>query len=345
MSVPVSILICTRNRAPHLHGTLRSVNQVSIPDHLSPVLVVVDNGSTDATPELLRSSPVENMPLRRAVEPEPGVSNARNTALREAEGEILLWLDDDVRVSTDWLDCMTRPILKEQVEAVTGAVELARSRKRPWMQPFHRTALASTESIDPENPKNIISANMAFSRSVLDDVHGFDPELGPGTQVGALEDTLFSWQVREAGHRIGMVTETTVKHHFDEQRLTREAFVEAATVRGQSLAYIQYHWLHETHENWTHRQHPYQFWRAAPVVLVKRALDREIERWKHWLRSGDSPIRRQEFWTLMNACGLRQYLRERRRSRNYAERGLRKIRGKQVPVQEMEAGGGGRRVQ
>jgi len=331
MAIPVSILICTRNRASHLRGTLRSVDQVSIPNSLRPAIVVVDNGSTDGTPELLRDSPIDSMPFRWVMEPKPGVSNARNTALREAQGDILLWLDDDVRVPTDWLRCMTRPILEDEAEAITGKVDLPTPLKRSWMQPFHRTALASTESIDPENPKNIISANMAFSRAVLADVRGFDPELGPGTEVGALEDTLFSWQLREAGHRIEMVTDTTVEHYFDEQRLTRDAFIQAATVRGQSLAYIQYHWLHRTQEHWTHQRNSHQVWRAPPIVLVKRALDRELARWTHWARPENGPIRKQEFWTLMNMHSLRQYLRERERPRNYAERGLKKIHGAQVP--------------
>lgn len=152
MSIPVSMSICTRNRARHLRNTLRSVNRLSIPEHLAPELIVVDNGSTDATSEVLGSPPVENMPVRRIVEPETGVALARNTALREASGQILLWLDDDIRVPSDWLASMTQPILEDRADAVAGKVTLAPHLRKSWMQPFHRTALASTESIfrDPQ---------------------------------------------------------------------------------------------------------------------------------------------------------------------------------------------------
>lgn len=326
MSIPVSILICTRNRAGHLRDTLRSVNGLAVPKHLDPRLIVVDNGSTDATSAVLNDPPVEIMPVRRVVKPEPGVARARNTALREASGQILLWLDDDVRVPTDWLACMTRPILEGEADAVAGKVVLAPRLEKSWMRPFHRTALASTESIDPEAPKDIISANMSFKRDVLADVSGFDPELGPGSQVGALEDTLFSWQLQEAGHRIEMSTEAAVEHHFDERRLTRDAFVRAAIARGRSFSYIRYHWLHYTQENWTHRGHSYQVWRQPQLMLAKRLADRKVKEWRHWLTRTDEVIGKREFWAIINLYSLRQYLIERTRPRNYEERGLKKRR-------------------
>jgi glycosyltransferase involved in cell wall biosynthesis len=329
MPIPVSILICTRNRAPHLRRTLRSVDQVSIPEHLSPELVVVDNGSTDATNDILGNPPIEHLPVQSVVEPEPGVARARNRALQVARGRLLLWLDDDLRVPSNWLIHMTRPILNGDADAVAGKVVLAPHLRRPWMQKFHRTALASTNSIDPEAPRNIVSANMAFDRAVLADVQGFDPELGPGSRTGALEDTLFSWQLREAGYQIEMVTETAVEHYFDKQRLTRDAFIRAAIARGRSLSYIRYHWLHCTQEDWTHRTRAYQAWRQPHVVLAKRLVDWTLQQWVHRFGKKPAPIGRQEFWTILNAYSLHQYLAERDRPRNYAERGLCKIRGKE----------------
>lgn len=328
MSIPVSISICTRNRARHLRNTLCSVNSLSVPEHLDPELLVVDNGSTDATSEVMSDPPVENMPVRRVVEPETGVARARNTALREANGRILLWLDDDVRVPPNWLTCMTQPILEGKADAVAGKVTLAPSRRKSWMESFHRTTLASTESIDPEAPKNIVSANMAFDRAVLADVPGFDRELGPGSQMGTLEDTLFSWQLRTAGYRIEMVTETAVEHHFDKQRLTRDAFVRAAIARGRSLSYIRYHWLHHTRKDWTHRDHAYQIWRQPRLMVAKRLVDWNVSRWMHWL-TREKRIDKQEFWNIMNLCNTKQYLTERTRPRNYEERGLNKLHGEQ----------------
>lgn len=332
MPIPVSILICTRNRAGHLRSTLQSVSRLAVPEGLDPELVVVDNGSVDQTSDVLDDPPVQGIPVTSVVEPKKGVSHARNTAIRTAQGHVLLWLDDDVRVPQAWLKSMAQPILRGDADAVAGKVVLPSHLKRDWMEPFHRKALASTEAINPESPKDIFSGNMAFSRSVLENVPGFDPELGPGSRVGALEDVLFSWQVREAGYEIGMVTEIAVEHHFDEGHLTRGEFVRTAIARGKSLAYIHYHWSHRTQAHWTHRQHAYEFWRHPYVVLAKRFIDRELYRGEHCVNGKPTPINSREFWTIMNAYGLWQYLIERRRSRNYEKRGLNKIHGERATL-------------
>lgn len=341
MPLPVSIIICTRNRAKRLRETLRSVDQLAIPAHLTPELIVVDNGSTDSTGEILSNPPIRNMSVRSIVETQKGASLARNTALQVASGQILLWLDDDIRVPRDWLHCMTRPILDDEADALAGKVVLAPHLRRSWMRPFHRATLAATVSIGERKLRSIISANMAFSRSVLIDVLGFDPELGPG-QLGTMEDVLFSWQLREAGYRIKKVTHTAVEHHFDERRLTRTAFCDAAAARGRSLSYIKYHWLHHGADHWTHRRRFYQLWRTPRIVLTKRLLDRARQRLTHSLKQTNTPITKREFWTIMNASSLSQYLTERNRPRNYKKRGLQKIRGEGPSAKDLGTRSGSR---
>lgn len=328
MSIPISVIICTRNRAGHLYETLQSVGHLRIPDHLDPELLVVDNGSTDCTGAVLKDPPVKNMRFRSLVEPKIGASRARNAALRVANGRILMWLDDDVRVPSGWLHHMTRPILEKEADAVAGRVMLAPHLQRSWMEPFHRSALAATGSMESKEPRSIISANMAFSRTVLTEIPGFDPELGPG-QLGTMEDVLFSWQLRKAGFRTETVQKAAVEHHFERERLTRSGFTQAAVKRGQSLSYIQYHWLHHAVENWTHQEHVLQAWRHPYFVLAKRFIDWQIRRWIHLISNRSGPITKREFWALMNAYSIKQYLNERERPRNYLKKGLSKIHGKQ----------------
>ncbi|WP_118838001.1 glycosyltransferase family 2 protein [Salinibacter ruber] len=326
MPIPVSIIICTRNRDEHLHDTLQSIDRLSVPESLAPTLVVVDNGSTDTTQEVLHDPPVTGMPVRSTVEPQTGASRARNTALQVANGQILLWLDDDVRAPRDWLYCMTRPILEDKADAVGGKVVIPPRLRRSWMEPFHRATLAATENLSSGEPRSIISANMAFSQSVLDTVPGFDPELGPG-ESGTMEDVLFSWQLQTGGHETKMVTEAAVEHHFERRRLTRKAFVQAAIDRGRSLAYIRYHWLHETVADRTHRHSAHQIWRHPYFVLAKRFFDRTVQWCGHRLRCSQAPISKKEFWTIMNSRSLRQHLREKMRPRNYSKKGLDKVHG------------------
>jgi len=63
-------------------------------------LLVVDNNSTDQTPDVLAEF-AGQLPLRALREPKPRKSNATNLVVKEARGEYILWTDDDVLVEPD----------------------------------------------------------------------------------------------------------------------------------------------------------------------------------------------------------------------------------------------------
>jgi glucosyl-dolichyl phosphate glucuronosyltransferase len=98
----VSIVICSRDRADSLARTLRSMSSMRVQEDLSWEIVVVDNGSSDHTAEIVASFS-STLPVRYVFEAEGGVSIARNTGAREAKGSYICWADDDVEVSEDWL--------------------------------------------------------------------------------------------------------------------------------------------------------------------------------------------------------------------------------------------------
>ena len=85
---------------------------------------------------------------------------------------------------------------------------------------------------------------MAFRKSVLEKVPGFDPRLGPGA-LGFSEESLFSDQIKEAGFKMVRAPKSLVIHHFRPDRLSRESLQKAGYSQGRSLAYIAYHWKHD----------------------------------------------------------------------------------------------------
>ena len=102
MSPKLSICICTYNRAENLKRTLSSlVAQVGIESELIEVLIV-DNNCTDATPEVLQAFR-KILPLRCVTERAQGLAHARNRAIAEFSGDVLLFTDDDVRLDRTWL--------------------------------------------------------------------------------------------------------------------------------------------------------------------------------------------------------------------------------------------------
>lgn len=240
----VSVILCTVNRAERLKGTLASLAAVSVPANLPTELIVVDNGSADGTAELIRATRIPNMELHAVVEPQRGLSRARNRGLAEARGSTLLFIDDDVRPDPDWLVGMAEPILTGRADAVAGAVTIAPHLERSWMTDRHRAWLAATDRFDFEDPKNLIGANMAVARRVFDRVPPFDTELGAGA-LGFGEESLLVLELIEAGYRIAGAPQAKVEHHFEEARLLRTSWLDSARKRGQKAAFLAHHWHHQ----------------------------------------------------------------------------------------------------
>jgi glycosyltransferase involved in cell wall biosynthesis len=237
----VSILICTRDRAGALRDTLSSLARVSIPSGWKVELIVVDNGSRDGTREVARGARFPFGAARVECEPVAGVASARNRCLDEANGEVLLWTDDDVRLPRDWIERMVAPIQEGLMDAVAGGVRLGFGRNRDWMGPCLRSWLASTESLTEGRPGRMIGANMAFHRRVLESNVRFDPALGPGA-LGMGEETLFSYQIESKGFIIGSAFDVVVEHAFDCARLCPAGMALLARSMGRSEAYIDHHW-------------------------------------------------------------------------------------------------------
>lgn len=100
----ISVAICTRDRARHLTAALDALRPAveRCRGRVDVEVLVVDNGSSDATAAVAAAN-ANTLPMRCVVEPTPGLSHARNRACREARGDYIAWIDDDVVVDADWL--------------------------------------------------------------------------------------------------------------------------------------------------------------------------------------------------------------------------------------------------
>ena len=131
--ITATVVVCTRTRAGILEQCLASLEN-QILDHGRLEMLVVDNGSTDSTPALLRAW--QRAPHRRAVvEPRIGVSNARNMALRSSDRDVVLFIDDDALVPAGWaLAHLEAYGADDSVGAVGGPVGLHWPAGRPaWI--------------------------------------------------------------------------------------------------------------------------------------------------------------------------------------------------------------------
>lgn len=98
----LTVAICTWNRAELLRRTLDSLTRTEPNSRGDWELVLIDNNSTDRTTEVCRAFE-RQLPIHYTKESVQGHAASRNRALSVANGQFILWTDDDVEVSAGWL--------------------------------------------------------------------------------------------------------------------------------------------------------------------------------------------------------------------------------------------------
>jgi GT2 family glycosyltransferase/glycosyltransferase involved in cell wall biosynthesis len=181
-----SVIICTRNRADELHDCVTLVLACGARD-----VVIVDNGSTDATAavagELARRS---GGAVRLVSESRPGLCHARNAGAAAARHELLLYLDDDARVAPGWLDHLAWTLARPGIVNAGGPISALWPDARPagWPGRELEPLLSVLDLGDVERtlipPDVVYGANWAVRRGALKAVGGFDPDFGPGPESG-----------------------------------------------------------------------------------------------------------------------------------------------------------------
>ena len=306
----VSIILCTCDRATALRQMLVTLGKVTIPGGWNVEVIVVDNASTDDTATVARGAKLPNMAVRYLFEARKGKGHALNAALAQARSEFLLFTDDDVLLTEDWVEQIVSALRNDGCDAVTGQITLAPHLLRPWLTPMQRWWLASSHDAQlHEGSRELIGANMGFRRSVLDRVPAFDPELAPGG-LGLGEDTLFGWQLVEAGFKIGYAPKAAAIHQLDASRLRRTYWLNDARKRGRTEAYLRYHWEHNDIR--VPRLEWFSYWMR---LRLRSLLQRPPP-----LESEGCPLWEMSYVLQMEKC--RQFCLERRRPRNYSRRGL-----------------------
>jgi GT2 family glycosyltransferase len=193
----ISLIVCTRNRSSSLRACLEYIGRLESAGEWE--LVIVDNGSSDGTPKLLKSFS-EQAPFRVVVveEPRNGLGRARNAGIAAATGEILAFTDDDCYVSPDFLK-QTLEVFKDQrIEYVGGRVLLY----DPTDLPETIRTETKIRLIEPHSfirAGELQGANMAVRKSLVAEIGAFDPEFGAGSRFCSGEDVDFQARASASG--------------------------------------------------------------------------------------------------------------------------------------------------
>jgi glycosyltransferase involved in cell wall biosynthesis len=216
-----SIVLCTYNRADILPISLEWLNNLELPAEEPVELVIVDNASTDSTPQVIKSfARASQFLVKHVFEPRPGLSAARNAGIQAASGRIIVFTDDDCLVSSTWLlDLETAYRNDPGLSGVGGRVELYDLRDLAL-------TIRTSETTSEANARNIfaqvLGCNMSF-RSPLFDEHGaFDEAFGAGSRLRSAEDSDFLYRLVKSGKRI-QYSPTAVVFHAHGRRSESDA--------------------------------------------------------------------------------------------------------------------------
>jgi len=243
-----SVVICTYNRSKWLEATLRSLSNIRTDRQWE--IIVVDNNSADDTPAVVaRHTAVSAVPVTYLFEPRQGKSNALNTGIARAAGDILLFTDDDVEIDPKWLDEACEPFTRESgVDYVGGPVEPMWEARPPGWFDQRRSDLWGTLAILDYGPTPFVfeerqrvplGVNMAVRRQLVDRVGGFHPELGRrGKSLLGQEQAEFFSRARARGVRGLYVPGMKVRHYVPAARLTLGYFLRWWFWKGVSRARV-----------------------------------------------------------------------------------------------------------
>ncbi|HDY70694.1 MAG TPA: glycosyltransferase [Nitrospirae bacterium] len=196
-----SVIVPAYNADRTISKCLSSLTNQSISQDAYEV-IVVDDGSTDKTPDIIRQFQV-----RYLFQENSGPATARNKGAEEAKGEIILFTDSDCVPQSNWIEEMTKPFDDPEVMAVKGGYRTeqrsltARFAQIEFEERFEM--LKKSESIDM-----VDTYSAGFRRSVFLSLGGFDQSF----PVANNEDTDFSYKMSDAGHKMVFNPDAVVLH-------------------------------------------------------------------------------------------------------------------------------------
>jgi glycosyltransferase involved in cell wall biosynthesis len=233
----ITVILCTYNRSGVLAKALDSLACSRVAEATEWEVLVVDNNSRDQTravvKEFCRREPGH---FRYLFEPEPGKSYALNRGIREARGEILAFLDDDITVEPDWLQNLASAFNHAEWSGVGGRTVPDRNFSPPGWLPFREPyffggilcALFDFGDQPGELHQAPYGANMAFRKTMFEKYGGFRTDLGPSPNreiPRPNEDTEFGRRLMAAGERLWYEPTAIVYHPILEERLNKEYFL------------------------------------------------------------------------------------------------------------------------
>ena len=235
----ITLIICTYNREKYIGPLLDSIAKNDYPT-TDYEIVLVDNNCTDNTRGVCEqfAEAHRDITLRYVVETEQGLSAARNKGIKEAKGDIIIYVDDDALVDADYIRIYAEHFASHpETMAAGGPIEPLYETEEPkWMSPYTKALLTAWMNYGDKvreypNGRYPGGGNAAYRKVVFDQVGMFNTELGrKGSLLLASEEK----DIFDKMHALGMQVlylPTPILHHIIPQAKLEEDYFNRLTLQ------------------------------------------------------------------------------------------------------------------
>lgn len=249
--IKLSVIIPTRNRSKLLQNTISSITNQTFPKEEFEV-IVIDNGSTDNTKEVVMSFSSVLPNLQYHYDDTPGLHVGRHNGYKLAKSDILVYADDDIEVFPTWLEGVFESFSDANVMLV-GGKDLPKYEQKPpfWIEELWYKAdkegrsLGALSIVDLGNeikeisPYYVYGCNYSVRKSLITETKGFHPDGVPFDIIELRGDG--EWYVNkyiiEKGYKVIYNPKASVYHVVTKDRLTLDYFKRRSFRRGVENSY------------------------------------------------------------------------------------------------------------
>lgn len=224
-----TIIICTYNRSLVLSKTLQSYRSCIKAKENNIEFIIIDNNSNDDTSKVCEVLIQKGFEARYIFEPIPGLSYARNTGIKEAQGDIIIFVDDDVNFL-----CDIAKVYSDLFEAYPDAMAAGgmstpvfEDGQPEWITEdlfgiygSTNSGNSVTEMIYPACPFGL---NMAFRKEVFEQIGSFNTALGRVKKnLLSNEESELFFRMHNAGMKLMYTPDAKLEHRIPAPRTTKQ---------------------------------------------------------------------------------------------------------------------------
>lgn len=215
--IKYSIIICSYNRFQYLIETIDSVLDV-LKSRIDFEILIIDNNSPDQT-STVKEKYLTNNKVRYFLETKQGLSHARNRGLKEAKGDILVYLDDDIDLLNDYFQICDQIFLDESISISGGKVLPYKVDIPDWL-PKKYYFLVSVYDLGniPKNVKYLMGGNFAIRKTVANKVGLYNTALGRnGEKLAGGEEIDYQNRAHKLGYKMFYHPKQNILHKINEK--------------------------------------------------------------------------------------------------------------------------------